>query len=133
MEGVGRRLLNQQVDAGLGHKLLSFLFHCIHKNLSTFDPGSPVASDKVPPFKSSRKRSSSLSSWAPYKSKSHLRAIKIYLWCPGEDLNLHTFRHIHLKDTCIPISPPGHRSNSIEFTHSKDFWYICKLYVFSNV
>ncbi len=28
--------------------------------------------------------------------------------CPGEDLNLHTFRHIHLKDACIPISPPGH-------------------------
>ena len=28
--------------------------------------------------------------------------------CPGKDLNLHTFRHTHLKRTCIPISPPGH-------------------------
>lgn len=27
--------------------------------------------------------------------------------CPGEDLNLHALRHIHLKDACIPISTPG--------------------------
>ena len=25
-----------------GHRLLSFLFHFVHKNLSTFDPSSPV-------------------------------------------------------------------------------------------
>lgn len=29
------------------------------------------------------------------------------LLCPGEDLNLHSRSHIHLKDACIPISPPG--------------------------
>lgn len=28
--------------------------------------------------------------------------------CAREDLNLHTLRHIHLKDTCIPISPLAH-------------------------
>ncbi len=27
--------------------------------------------------------------------------------CPGEDLNLHAFRLIHLKDKCLPISTPG--------------------------
>jgi hypothetical protein len=29
------------------------------------------------------------------------------LWCPGEDLNLHALRHMHLKHTCLPITPPG--------------------------
>ncbi len=33
--------------------------------------------------------------------------LKSSLWCPGEDLNLHTLRHSHLKAACIPISPPG--------------------------
>jgi hypothetical protein len=27
--------------------------------------------------------------------------------CPGEDLNLHALRHMHLKHTCLPITPPG--------------------------
>ena len=27
--------------------------------------------------------------------------------CPGEDLNLHVLRHMHLKHTCLPITPPG--------------------------
>ena len=42
------------------------------------------------------------------KRKSALLRDALFLKCPGEDLNLHTLRHIHLKDTCIPISPPGH-------------------------
>lgn len=33
--------------------------------------------------------------------------IKSSLWCPGEDLNLHAFRHTHLKRTCIPFHHPG--------------------------
>ena len=34
-------------------------------------------------------------------------AALIFLVCPGEDLNLHALRHIHLKDACLPISTPG--------------------------
>ena len=30
-----------------------------------------------------------------------------FILCPGEDLNLHPRKDIHLKDACIPISPPG--------------------------
>ena len=33
--------------------------------------------------------------------------LKSSVWCPGEDLNLHTFRHTHLKRTCIPFHHPG--------------------------
>ena len=29
-------------------------------------------------------------------------------WCPRLDLNQHTFRHMLLRHTCIPISPHGH-------------------------
>ena len=29
-------------------------------------------------------------------------------WCPGEDLNLHVFRHYHLKVAWLPITAPGH-------------------------
>ena len=32
---------------------------------------------------------------------------RLFILCPGEDLNLHSRSHIHLKDACIPISPPG--------------------------
>ena len=35
---------------------------------------------------------------------------KSSLWCGREDLNLHTFRHSHLKTACIPISPRPHVS-----------------------
>ncbi len=33
--------------------------------------------------------------------------LKSSLWCPREDLNLHAFRHTHLKRTCIPFHHPG--------------------------
>lgn len=36
------------------------------------------------------------------------RRCGILSWCPGEDSNLHAFRHMHLKHTCLPITPPGH-------------------------
>ena len=32
------------------------------------------------------------------------------LWCPEQDLNLHTLRHMLLRHTCIPISPSGRDS-----------------------
>ena len=28
-------------------------------------------------------------------------------WCPGEDSNLHGFRHWYLKPARLPIPPPG--------------------------
>ena|GEM_PF-4829325 len=30
------------------------------------------------------------------------------IWCPGEDSNLHAFRHTHLKGNRLPITTPGH-------------------------
>ncbi len=30
------------------------------------------------------------------------------LWCPEQDLNLHSFRNTHLKRARLPIPPPGH-------------------------
>ena len=36
--------------------------------------------------------------------------------CPGQDLNLHTFRLIHLKDKCLPISTPGHEATILKLT-----------------
>src|SRR5438105_15604193 len=32
---------------------------------------------------------------------------KSSLMCAGEDLNLHAFRHYHLKVACLPISAPA--------------------------
>src|SRR5690606_28661207 len=32
-----------------------------------------------------------------------------YLWCPGEDSNLHTLRHMDLNHARLPIPPPGHK------------------------
>ena len=29
--------------------------------------------------------------------------------CPGEDSNLHAFRHMLLRHACLPIPPPGHK------------------------
>jgi hypothetical protein len=46
-------------------------------------------------------RSGHKQKWLPYGST-------FLSLCPGEDLNLHALRHIHLKDACIPISSPGH-------------------------
>ncbi len=37
-----------------------------------------------------------------------------FIWCPREDSNLHAFRHIHLKDDCLPISTPGHKQDITE-------------------
>jgi hypothetical protein len=34
-------------------------------------------------------------------------SVLIFKWCPRGDLNPHTFRHTHLKRTCLPIPPPG--------------------------
>jgi hypothetical protein len=31
-------------------------------------------------------------------------------WCPGEDSNLHTLRHMDLNHARLPIPPPGHAS-----------------------
>ena len=31
-----------------------------------------------------------------------------YLWCPEQDLNLHSFRNTHLKRARLPIPPSGH-------------------------
>ena len=31
-----------------------------------------------------------------------------FLWCPEQDLNLHSFRNTHLKRARLPIPPPGH-------------------------
>jgi hypothetical protein len=31
----------------------------------------------------------------------------IIRWCPRGDLNPHTFRHTHLKRTCLPFHHPG--------------------------
>ena len=59
-------------------------------------------------FKSSTTVPCTVLSLANEKTRSY--ETRFFSWCPGEDLNLHTFRHIHLKDTCIPISPPGHTS-----------------------
>ena len=38
---------------------------------------------------------------------------KKILWCPEQDLNLHSFRNTHLKRARLPIPPPGHL---VEFT-----------------
>ena len=35
--------------------------------------------------------------WVTYKT----------LWCPEQDLNLHSFRNTHLKRARLPIPPPG--------------------------
>ena len=33
-------------------------------------------------------------------------------WCAEQDLNLHTFRHYHLKVACLPIPPYAQPSES---------------------
>ena len=33
--------------------------------------------------------------------------IEVSYWCPRWDLNPHTFRHTHLKRTCLPFHHPG--------------------------
>jgi hypothetical protein len=33
-----------------------------------------------------------------------------YIWCPGEDSNLHGFHHWYLKPARLPIPPPGPNS-----------------------
>ena len=33
--------------------------------------------------------------------------LKSSLWCPGEDLNLHTLRYSLLKTARLPVPPPG--------------------------
>lgn len=40
------------------------------------------------------------------------RHVALFYMCPGEDSNLHTLRHTHLKRTCLPISPPGQNLNN---------------------
>src|SRR3989344_494469 len=60
-------------------------------------------------FKSSRRQSSLPPSWASRKQKPS-KARLSFLGCPGEDLNLHAFRHYHLKVACLPISTPGQMS-----------------------
>src|SRR3989338_333676 len=57
-------------------------------------------------FKSSRRQSSLPPSWASRKQKPS-KARLSFLGCPGEDLNLHAFRHYHLKVARLPITPPG--------------------------
>ena len=39
--------------------------------------------------------------------KSELFCFSRETWCPEQDLNLHTLRHMLLRHTCIPISPLG--------------------------
>ena len=36
-----------------------------------------------------------------------------FWWCPRGDLNPHTFRHTHLKRTCLPFHHPGRITGSI--------------------
>jgi hypothetical protein len=52
----------------IGHELLSFLFHFVHKNLSTLDPAS-LAFGIAAAFDSSRKCRRALTSPAHYVSK----------------------------------------------------------------
>ncbi len=35
------------------------------------------------------------------------RSAVFYSWCPGEDSNLHTLRHMDLNHARLPIPPPG--------------------------
>src|SRR5690606_17273043 len=39
-------------------------------------------------------------------------------WCPGEDSNLHTLRHMDLNHARLPIPPPGHKvyANALPIT-----------------
>src|SRR5690606_39597759 len=37
----------------------------------------------------------------------------IQRWCPGEDSNLHTLRHMDLNHARLPIPPPGHFAISV--------------------
>ena len=41
------------------------------------------------------------------RPKSNLLLLKN---CPGQELNLQASRHTHLKRTCLPIPPPGHKT-----------------------
>ena len=34
--------------------------------------------------------------------------VMLFGWCPGEDSNLHTLRHMDLNHARLPIPPPGH-------------------------
>ena len=39
---------------------------------------------------------------------THFELLTKSLWCPEQDLNLHSFRNTHLKRARLPIPPPGH-------------------------
>ena len=39
---------------------------------------------------------------------AHFELLAKSLWCPEQDLNLHSFRNTHLKRARLPIPPPGH-------------------------
>ena len=70
------------------------------------EPPRPTSSAdlvSVLAFKSSRNVCLHIASWAHMKK----RPKAFFHMCPGEDLNLHPRKDIHLKDACIPISPPG--------------------------
>ena len=52
--------------------------------------------------------SSLITQCAQIKQKPTLsRELFDFLWCPRWDLNPHTFRHTHLKRTCLPFHHPG--------------------------
>src|SRR5690606_37372632 len=42
----------------------------------------------------------------PAKS-ADLAGFSVKRWCPGEDSNLHTLRHMDLNHARLPIPPPG--------------------------
>lgn len=97
---------------GLGHSRRSrFVLH------TRFDLAPSTPTRRLTPRSSGRLRAASVQVLPVQQTKSpRFSAGLICLWCPGEDLNLHALRHIHLKDACIPISPPGHFNQLGDYT-----------------
>src|SRR5690606_31150594 len=62
------------------------------------------------PFSSSRKVLKHLACWAEQSKKPAVFRQPAFrgIWCPGEDSNLHTLRHMDLNHARLPIPPPGH-------------------------
>ncbi len=84
-----------ELEALCGHELLSLL-ECLHPARTKY------SRPRLAVFACSQKHRS-----ARHNAQKHTFRYVFVSQCPRLDLNQHAFRHIHLKDACLPISTPG--------------------------
>ena len=84
---------------GCFRNALIYTFGVCRKAHPIFIPFFEKVAQRWPKMKHKRKR---------FCFFVHFELLAKSLWCPEQDLNLHSFRNTHLKRARLPIPPPGH-------------------------